>query len=158
MWLPLTISGTTASMKNPATWVVDVAAGTLASGPSETSYEGEDAQLSGGAKLVSCDGCSGKKAAGYIGGTDSGAVTFSNISSATATRTTIRIRYVNGDKNDRYVKISVNGGPDEVIAFLSTDISSSSFHANLKAGMNTIKISGNGSGWGPDIDRLLVPK
>lgn len=64
VWLPLTISGTTASMKNAVNWIVDANSGSMTSGPSENTYEGESATMSGGAKTVSCSGCSGSNAAG----------------------------------------------------------------------------------------------
>ncbi|KAF2013618.1 carbohydrate-binding module family 35 protein [Aaosphaeria arxii CBS 175.79] len=102
IWLPLTISGTSASMKNAVNWVPDVNSGSLSAGPSENSYEGESAQLSGGAKTVSCSGCSGKNSAGYVGGSDNGAVYFGSVSSSASTRTTIRIKHLNGDKSQRF--------------------------------------------------------
>lgn len=37
VWLPLTISGTTASMKNAVNWVVDANSGSMTSGPSENA-------------------------------------------------------------------------------------------------------------------------
>lgn len=64
VWLPLTISGTTASMKNAVNWIVDANSGSMTAGPSENVYEGESATLAGGAKTVSCSGCSGSNAAG----------------------------------------------------------------------------------------------
>jgi hypothetical protein len=159
IWLPLQISGTSASMKNAVNWVPNVSSGSMTSGPSENTYEGETAQLSGGARSVSCSGCSGKNAAGYIGGSDAGSVYFANISSSAMTRTTIRIKHLNGDKSQRFADISVNGGSAQRIAFLphgGGDPASSSLHADLKSGENTVKISMTGS-WGPDIDRLMVP-
>lgn len=160
IWLPLQISGTTATMKNSINWVPNASSGSMTSGPSENSYEGESAQLSGGAKSVSCSTCSNKKSAGYIGGADAGAVYFANVNSAATTRTTIRIKHMNGDKSQRFADISVNGGAAQRVAFLphaGGDPGSSSLHADLKAGENTVKISMVGGGWGPDIDRLLVP-
>jgi hypothetical protein len=160
VWLPLTLSGTTASMKNSVNWVPNVATGSASSGPSETSYEGESATLSGGAKSVSCTGCSGKSAAGYIGGSATGSASFASVSSSATTRTTIRIKYLNGDKSQRFSDVSVNGGAAQSVAFLpsvGTDPGSSSVHVDLKAGVNTVKISASGSGWGPDVDRLMVP-
>lgn len=159
IWLPLQISGTTASMKNSINWVPNVSSGSMTAGPSENSYEGESAQLSGGARTISCSNCSGKTAAGYIGGGDAGAVYFANINSSATTRTTIRIKHMNGDKSQRYADISVNGGAAQRVAFLphsGSDPASSSLHADLKSGTNTVKISISGS-WGPDIDRLMVP-
>lgn len=159
VWLPLTLSGTTASMKNAVNWVPNVQSGSASSGPSENSYEGESAQLSGGAKTVSCSGCSGQSSAGYVGGDNNGVVTFSEVQSSATTRTTIRIKYLNGDSSQRFADVSVNGGAAQRVAFLpsgGSDPVSSSLHADLKAGSNTIKVSMSGS-WGPDIDRLMVP-
>ncbi|CAI6341523.1 unnamed protein product [Periconia digitata] len=161
IWLPLQLSGTTASMKNTVNWVPDANSGSMTPGPSENKYEGETAALSSGAKTVSCSGCSGSKAAGYIGGTNAGVVTFSNVQSSATTRSTIRIKYLNGDSSQRFASVSVNGGPAQTIAFLpvsGNEPSSSSLHVDLKAGANTITFSGVNGGWGPDIDRLFVPQ
>ncbi|KAF2644322.1 galactan 1,3-beta-galactosidase [Massarina eburnea CBS 473.64] len=159
VWLPLTLSGTTASMKNAVNWVPDVSSGSMTSGPGENIYEGESATLSGGAKSISCSTCSGSNAAGYIGGTDAGVLTFSSVQSNVAARTTIRIKYLNGDSSQRFASVSVNGGTAQTIAFVpaSGDPNSSSLNVDLKAGVNTVKISGVNGGWGPDIDRLMVP-
>lgn len=93
IWLPLTISGTTASMPtNYVNFVVNPSTGVMTGGPSEHSYEGESASLSNGAKTVSCTGCSGSKAAGYIGGSSNGIATFNNVNSSASTKTTIRIK------------------------------------------------------------------
>ncbi|KAF2181596.1 carbohydrate-binding module family 35 protein, partial [Zopfia rhizophila CBS 207.26] len=159
VWLPLQISGTTASMKNAVNWVPNVATGSMTSGPSENSYEGESAELSGGARTVSCSGCSNGNAAGYIGGSQTGTAYFASVSSSATTRTTIRIKHRNGDASERFADISVNGGSAQRLAFLpnsGNDPESSSLHTDLKSGTNTVKISMTG-GWGPDIDRLMVP-
>lgn len=78
--------------------------------------------------------------------------------SSATTRTTIRIKYLNGDKSQRYADVRVNGGAAQRVAFVpaTSDPGSSSLHADLKAGANTIEIRG-GDGWGPDVDRLMVP-
>jgi hypothetical protein len=98
---------------------------------------------------------------GYIGGTNAGVLTFSNVQSSAITRTTIRIKYLNGDSSQRFAAVSVNDGPAQTIAFLPTsggDTGSSSLNVDLKAGTNTVKISGVAGGWGPDVDRLMVPQ
>lgn len=93
VWLPLTISGTTASLPtNYVNWIINPSTGAVSAGPSETTYEGESATLTGGAKAVSCSGCSGSSAAGYIGGSSGGVATFSSVSSTVATTTTIRVK------------------------------------------------------------------
>ncbi|CAN9189166.1 unnamed protein product [Alternaria alternata] len=159
VWLPLQISGTTASMKNAVNWILDPNSGATTSGPEETSYEGESANLANGAKSQACSSCSGSKAAGYIGGTTSGSATFPNIQSSATTRTTMRIKHLNGDKSQRYANISVNGKTQK-LAFLphgGGDPASSVIHVDLKQGTNEVKISGIDGGWGPDIDRIFVP-
>ncbi|KAF2749331.1 carbohydrate-binding module family 35 protein [Sporormia fimetaria CBS 119925] len=159
IWLPLQISGTTATMKNAVNWVPNPISGLIDKGPTENSYEGESAQLSSGARSISCAGCSGKKAAGYLGGSAAGSVYFATVNSSATTRTTIRIKHLNGDKSQRFADVSVNGGPAQRIAFLPHDgdkPATSSLHADLRSGANTVRISMAGS-WGPDVDRLLVP-
>ncbi|KAF2131272.1 carbohydrate-binding module family 35 protein [Dothidotthia symphoricarpi CBS 119687] len=159
VWLPLQISGTTATMKNAVNWVVDPASGSMTGGPSETQYEGESATLSNGARSISCSTCSNSNAAGYIGGASQGMVVFSNVNSAATTRTTIRIKHLNGDSAQRYADVSVNGKTQR-LAFLphgGGDPASSSLHADLKQGANEIKVAIAGT-WGPDVDRLMVPQ
>lgn len=159
VWLPLKIDGTTASMKNSVNWVLSPSSGSMAAGPSENSYEGESATLSGGAKSQACSGCSGDKSAGYIGGSAGGSVVFSNVQSSASTRTTLRIKHLNGDKSQRVADVTVNGKTQRV-SFLpngGTDPASSVVHVDLKQGSNEVKIAGTG-GWGPDIDRLMVPQ
>ncbi|KAF2843001.1 carbohydrate-binding module family 35 protein [Patellaria atrata CBS 101060] len=159
VWLPLSISGTTASMKNYVNWQLDVAKGTWAAGPSETTYEGESATLSNGARSINCEKCSGKKAAGYIGGDQTGTAVFAQVSSSAATRSTIRINYANGNSAERYADVSVNGQTKRVAFVPSPDGNTpiaSVLHADLREGNNEIRISASG-GWGPDVDRLMVP-
>lgn len=159
VWLPLQISGTTASMKNAVNWVIDPSTGAMIAGPKENSYEGESATLADGAKSLSCSACSGSKSAGYIGGSSSGTVTFPDAQSSATTRTTLRIKHLNGDSSQRYADVSVNGKTQKV-AFLphgGGDPASSVIHVDLKEGSNEIKIAGNQGGWGPDVDRMFVP-
>ncbi|CAO2648754.1 Nn.00g097030.m01.CDS01 [Neocucurbitaria sp. VM-36] len=159
IWLPLKIDGTTASMKNSVNWVLDASSGSMTAGPSENQYEGESATLSNGAKSISCSGCSGSKAAGYVGGSTSGAALFGAVQSSATTRTTLRIKHLNGDSSQRYADISVNGKTQKV-AFLphgGSDPASSVVHVDLKQGANEVKIVQSGA-WGPDVDRMLVPQ
>ncbi|KAF9641218.1 putative glycosyl hydrolase family 43 protein [Lasiodiplodia theobromae] len=164
IWLPLTIDSATktASMKNAVNWVPNIAAGTWAAGPSETQPEGEDATLSGGAKTVSCSGCSGGEGAGYLGGTDSGVVTFAGVTSDAATKSSVRVKYQNLDSTARYADVSVNGGAKQRIAFLPTangTPGSSVVNLDLEAGSsNEVVIEGANGGWGPDVDRIMVPR
>ncbi|KAI0382521.1 carbohydrate-binding module family 35 protein [Hypomontagnella monticulosa] len=163
VWLPLTISGTTVTMANAESWVPDLSSTSSSASrtkPAETAYEGEAATYGGQARDVSCGSCSGSKAAGYVGGPDKGSVTFKNVRSDADARTTVRIRYVNGDSSPRYANVRVNGGAAQKLAFLPTgsSVSSSTLHVDLKAGStNEVIVEGVGDGWGPDVDRLIVP-
>lgn len=159
VWLSLKIEGTTATVKNSVNWVLDPTSGSMTAGPSENSYEGESATLSGGAKSQTCSGCSGGRSAGYVGGPAGGAVMFSNVQSAATTKTTLRIKHLNGDNSQRVADVSVNGKTQRV-AFLphgGGDPASSVLHVDLKQGSNEVKITST-RGWGPDIDRLMVPQ
>ncbi|KAI1654358.1 carbohydrate-binding module family 35 protein [Daldinia decipiens] len=163
VWLPLTISGTNVTMANAESWVPDLSSTSASASkakPSETAYEGETAAYGGNTRNVSCSNCSGQTAAGYVGGPDKGTVTFQGIRSDANARTTVRIRYVNGDSTARYANVRVNGAAAQKLAFLPTgsSVSSSTLHVDLKSGStNEIVIEGVNDGWGPDIDRLLVP-
>ncbi|KAG8867219.1 hypothetical protein FRC20_006306 [Serendipita sp. 405] len=95
IWLPLTISGSSASISWYVNWIIDPNTGAARAGPSENSYEGENATLSGGAAKVSCSGCSGSSAVGYIGATSGsgGSIRWSSVSSSTSTTTTLRFKH-----------------------------------------------------------------
>ncbi|KAH6857091.1 glycosyl hydrolase [Chaetomium sp. MPI-CAGE-AT-0009] len=160
VWLPLSISGTSVTMKNFVSWVPTSNFASWKNPPAENSYEAEKASYGGKARNVDCSGCSGKVAAGYIGGPDRGSVTFSGIHSDIDGLTTIRIKFLNGDTGPRYANVRVNGDGGRKVAFLQAtgNPASSTLHANLKKGSgNTIVIEGIDGGWGPDIDRLMVP-
>jgi len=97
---------------------------------------------------------------GYIGGSSAGSVTFSGVSSGAATRTSIRIKYLNGDSSQRYATVTVNGASQK-IAFLPTaggTPGSSVLNVDLKSGAsNTVVITATDGSWGPDVDRIMVP-
>lgn len=160
VWLPLSISGTSVTMKNFVSWVPTTNFVAWQRPPAENSYEGERATYGGRARDISCSSCSNGVAAGYIGGPDRGSVTFSGIRSDIDGLTTIRIKFLNGDSSPRYANVRVNGDAGRRVAFLTArgDPASSTLHANLRRGSdNTIVIEGVGDGWGPDVDRLMVP-
>lgn len=163
VWLPLTFSGTTVTMANYVNWIPNVASGgAWTAGPSENDPEGESATLSGGASVVTCSGCSGGEAAGYIGGSSGGKVTFSNVTSSATTTTTIRVKYENGDGSPRHGVVTCGGVAHE-LAFLPTasgqgSPGSSVVNCAMTAGSaNTIVITQTDGTYGPDIDRIMVP-
>lgn len=158
IWLPLSISGTSASMSSLVNWLPT----TFQNGPTENNYLGSAASLSNGAKVVSCPGCTGSSAAGYLGGPSNGKATFNNIVSSTTTQTTIRIYYENGDSTQRFAYVSVNGGAMQRVAFLPSANGNtpmkSVFTAQLNQGSsNSIVIQGYNASYAPDIDYLAVP-
>lgn len=123
-------------------------------GPAETTPEAESPNnsLSNGAVTLSCSGCSGGKSVGYIGGSKDGTIGFNDIPSTASTKTTIRIKYANGDSTQRYATVSVNG-EKHVLAFLPSEDgntpSSSTLHADLESGDdNAITIGGYDGKWG----------
>jgi hypothetical protein len=113
VWLPLTISGTTATLHNEVNWILDIAGGTWKAGGTESSFEAEDATntISNGATVASCANYLGANNVGYVDRKPGGTLTIPNVSSSVATNSTIRIHYVNQDKSQRYAN---------VVAFLPT--------------------------------------
>ncbi|KAI7786447.1 galactan 1 [Diaporthe eres] len=163
VWLPLTFSGTKVTMANQVNWIPNVASGgAWTVGPSESQPEGEAATLTNGAKTVTCSGCSGGSAAGYIGGSTGGTVTFNGVVSSAATTSTIRVKYQNGDSSQRYATVSCNGVSQKV-AFLPTASGngtpgSSVVNCALRSGSdNVVVISQTDGTYGPDVDRIMVP-
>ncbi|PQE22970.1 Glycosyl hydrolase family 43 protein [Rutstroemia sp. NJR-2017a BBW] len=164
VWLPLTISGTTATMANRVNWIINAAAGTWSTAPSETTPEAEASTnaLASGAKIISCSGCSGSDSVGYIGGpSPGGTLTFNGISSSAATTTTLRIHHTNGDSTQRYANVIVNG-VSNIVSFLPTTNDNtpgtSLLTTPLKSGTsNVIVFQSYNSGWAPNIDRIMVP-
>jgi hypothetical protein len=122
------------------------------------SYEAEAASntLSGGARVLSCSGCSGGSTVGYVG--NGGTLTFNNISANATGAYALTIAYASGE--DRYATMSVNGGAGSLLRFASTGsfttVSKLVVTVNLNAGNNTIAFS-NASGWAPDFDRITLP-
>ncbi|KAM3087704.1 hypothetical protein ACMFMG_001780 [Clarireedia jacksonii] len=155
VWLPLTISGTTATMANRVNWNINAAAGTWSTSPTETTPEAESSTnaLASGATILSCSGCSGSKSVGYIGGpSPGGTLTFNGISSSVATTTTLRIHHTNGDSTQRYANVIVNG-VSNIVSFLPTTNDNtpgtSLLTTPLKSGTgNVIVFQSYNSGWG----------
>jgi len=160
VWLPLKLSGTTASLTWYDSWSLNVAAGTWAAQTADTAHEGEAAAntLAGGARLLACSSCSGGRKAGWIG--NGGTAQFNGVIVPTAGRYTLKVRYTNGDAADRYADVSVNGAAARRMAFPPSGSGNSPATAvltvDLRAGANTVKFS-NASGWAPDLDKLAVP-
>ncbi len=84
VWLPLILSGITATLQNEVNWILNISAGAWTTGPSETTPEAESSANSwaGGANILSCSACSNASQVGYIGGpSPGGTLNFEGISS-----------------------------------------------------------------------------
>ena len=86
---------------------------------------------------------------------------FESVSSDADTKTSIRMRYANGDSTERYGIVTVNGVAHQV-AFLPTGdgqtTGSSIVHVDLQSGTgNTLSITAAGGDYGPDLDVVFVP-
>ncbi|TGO54609.1 hypothetical protein BCON_0104g00050 [Botryotinia convoluta] len=164
VWLPITISGTKATMSNQVNWSINPTAGTWTAGPTETTPEAEASTntLANGAITLTCSGCSGGVQVGYIGGpSPGGTLTMNRVSSSVATTTSIRIHHTNGDSVQRYANVVVNG-VSNILAFLPTTDGNtpgtSVLTTALKSGTtNVIQFQSYNSGWAPNIDRIMVP-
>jgi hypothetical protein len=110
---------------------------------------------------VSCSQCDGGKAAGYLGGSDNGALSISGVrSDADGVVSTLQIRFANGDSSPRYAAVTVNGGQRTKVAFAPTggEVRTSVVNAQLRKGSaNEVVIAGVDGGWAPDVDLLVVP-
>lgn len=152
VWLPLRVGGNQATLENHEYWSMPSGDNGVSQGIAEVSYLAKDGALRGGAKMLT------NAAAGYIGGTGNGAVTFPGIRSRSVQRKTLKIYYFNGDKATRYAMLTVNEAKPLKVAFLSTEgekgISVAS--VDLRPGGNNITITGFSGGWGPDIAELKV--
>ncbi|EUC43774.1 carbohydrate-binding module family 35 protein [Bipolaris oryzae ATCC 44560] len=126
--------------------------------------------LSSGANTSPCSGCTSSNKVGNIGGSNGGRVTLSNIRTSKATQT-VRFDYINGNvdymggTNERVASISVNGGAAKTVSFPLTGYNwnvdvSKDYGVELSGfsttGPNTITISGAGTAFGPDFDRIGV--
>jgi hypothetical protein len=147
----------TKTFQNPQTnedsWIISTQQ-SWSTSPAETTPEAESSSntLSNGAVTLTCSGCSGSKSVGYLGGSSDGTLKFNGVSSNATTKTTIQVRYENGDSSQRYATVTVNG-KSQVLAFIpSTNGNtpfSSTLNVELNAGSsNVITIAGYGSGWG----------
>lgn len=144
------------------------------SSPQITWTEAESGALSSGAVVTTCSGCSGGSKVGNLGGSANGRLTLSNIRTSQASQA-VRISYVNcevaysfdgkGLINERLASISVNGGAPVTVSF---PLSGYNWDKDVYAeylvqlsgfntgSTNTITISGSGSNYAPDIDRVGV--
>ncbi|MFD8417899.1 alpha-galactosidase D [Streptomyces sp. NPDC059668] len=124
-----------------------------------TSYEAEATAntLSGNASVAGCDACSGGKKVGnlYTGGK----LRINDVTVKKDGIYTVKVAYVSGDP--RSVTVLSNNGNGTSLKFPSTGdwgtAETVSVRLALKAGSNTVTFD-SGSGYAPDIDRIVVPQ
>lgn len=141
-----------------------------AAAPAYTYIAANTGTLASGANMQACSGCTSSSKVGNIGGSGGGKVTLSNVRTSQATQNVL-FDYINGDvgymggTNERSASVSVNGGAAVTVSFPLTGYNwakdiSKAYAVQLSGfsttATNTITISGVGTAWGPDIDRIAV--
>lgn len=138
--------------------------------PGTLSYEGAQAQLVGGARLVESVNASAGTYIGWLGNSAASTATFT-VDAPRAGRYALVVSYGHNDRRDnghayntdimsRTADITV-GGATQKVTFKNTwswdDFWTLGVPVTLKQGSNTLTI-GNASAWAPDIDRVeLAP-
>ncbi|KAF2971892.1 hypothetical protein GQX73_g1727 [Xylaria multiplex] len=143
----------------------------LQSGPEYSYISVSSGTLASGANIQSCTGCTSSTKVGNIGGPSNGSVVLSNIRTSQVNQTVkfdyinCEVGYLGSSNNERLASISVNGKPAQLVSFplsgynWATDIYKG-YGVELSGfdtkGPNSIRISGVGTSWGPDLDRIAV--
>jgi 3D (Asp-Asp-Asp) domain-containing protein len=128
--------------------------------PFSASYEAESPAntLAGGARVGTCDGCSGGQKVRFVG--MGGSVRFNGVTVPSSGIYQLTIAYVNGDTR-RSADVSVDGGSPLLLSFPSTGNwslpSVVTVTVPLNAGANTVAIY-NPSAWAPDFDAMRVSR
>jgi hypothetical protein len=155
-------SGTTLSLRDLK---VDGAGSTTG----VTTYQAENATLSGAAKTQTDSWASGGKNVGYVGNGSANKLTFGSVSAPAAGRYTVVVHYAENDRagtgnyntnvESRTADLSVNGGTANTLTFRNTyswnDYWSLPTTVTLTAGTNTLAFS-NSTGYAPDFDYIEV--
>lgn len=108
------------------------------------------------ARFSSCDNASGEYIMSKLGNSVTNWAEFRNIYSTKGGNSTLKIYYLCAD--NRNMTVSVNG-KEQILENLSSggesNIASIELPVELKAGMNTIRLS-NATGWAPNIDKIEI--
>jgi alpha-galactosidase len=124
--------------------------------PDSTTYEAENATLSGSASPSYCAYCSGASEAGNIGGGAGNNVTFSNVTVPATGTYQMEIDYLTS--GPRPYTLTVNDGSDVQLNLNGSSFSlptSTVVSVQLQAGTNTIQFS-NPTGFAPALDRIAI--
>lgn len=124
--------------------------------PFSTTYEAENATLSGTVSPSYCEYCSGASEAGNIGGGSGNNVTFSNVSVPASGIYQMEIDYLTSGL--RSYTVTVNDGMPFELNLNGSSFSlptSTVIPVSLNAGVNTIQF-GNPTGYAPALDRIAI--
>ncbi|MBP5306029.1 MAG: DUF4832 domain-containing protein [Lachnospiraceae bacterium] len=121
-------------------------------------YQAENGTIEGQAIIdKSVPECQGGRKVGYIG-KEGGSLTFENVEVEKDGIYSVEITYIT--KEDRFAKVSVNGGEDIKVEFPPTGedwttLGSIVVEFELKVGANTLRFH-NEAGWAPDLDCIKI--
>ncbi|KAK1148079.1 hypothetical protein N8T08_010714 [Aspergillus melleus] len=152
VWMPLTISGTKATLNEAEAWTFTEGGWDSAEPVATLPAISDDSTLGGSARSVT------DERVGYIGGPDNGTLTFKSVSASGSGKHTVQISYRNGDGSQRYCAVVVNDKSYSV-AFGSTGTSlgTSVLHAQFADGSkNEIRFEGLDGKYCPDIQELVI--
>ncbi|PLB53953.1 glycosyl hydrolase family 43 protein [Aspergillus steynii IBT 23096] len=152
VWLPLTISGTKATLNDASAWKFTDGSWETAEPVTTLPAVSDDTTLGGSARTVT------DERVGYLGGPDNGTLTFSSVSASGSGKHTVQITYRNGDGSQRYCAVVVNDKSYKV-AFSSTgtSVGTSIVHAEFADGdENEIRFEGLDGKYCPDIQELVI--
>jgi alpha-galactosidase len=124
--------------------------------PNSTTYEAENATLSGTASASYCEYCSGASEAGNIGGGAGNNVTFTDVTVPAAGIYQMEIDYLTS--GPRSYTLTVNDGPGTNLNLNGSSFilpTSTVVSVQLNAGSNTIQFS-NATGFAPALDRIVL--
>ncbi|KAI0973762.1 alfa-D-galactopyranosidase/beta-L arabinopyranosidase [Xylaria arbuscula] len=139
------------------------------SGSTYTYVSVSSGTLASGANIQSCSGCATSNKVGNLGGASNGSVVLSNIQTSQATQTVkfdyinCEIGYLGSSNNERLASVRVNGGPAQTVSFPISGYDWASdvykgygveLSGFIIGGSNSISISGDGTGWAPDLDQI----
>ena len=161
--LALNAGNNTIEFSNANAYAPDFDSLIVPAAPVKYEAESPTNTLAGQAVTTSCAACSGGSKVGYLGGTgtNTGTLTFNNVSVPSAGTYVVTIAYCDGSSGStgRSATITVNGTVQTTNTFTPTGgwstPGSISIPLALQAGNNAIEFS-NAGAYAPDIDALSV--
>jgi alpha-L-fucosidase len=124
--------------------------------PTQTSYEGESATLSGAAVANACAACSGGQKVRFIGNNTSNFATLNGVTVATSGTYQLTVQATVG--GTRSFSVSVNGGAAVQVAMTGPDFNTpvtATVAISLNAATNSLRFF-NDTANAPDLDRITI--